>query len=314
MLASFPNSGTTYTMQGFQRLSGHAAGSVYETEVSNALPYEQHPYKDVFFYRRMHLPVPHGDRIVLVKSHASQYSNPGAHEGKFPKSAFAAFLEKSPWSVPSSTNLWLRGLYCGHRARHGCATEHSVGGIIRLSRNPLDNVIARLHHRYKSSGVLNITLSSDDTAREVIADLITYLRWHHRANLVQNMLKHKKPMFLVDYEELSINPETYWQPIASITGLNLTHLRISEEASFINDHPTRRAGASFIPAYLQSMYSARPSLCSVLGELIDFYLDETKCLRTPTSPARKTIMNFFARRKEWNWIIGNGNSVNLWRA
>jgi hypothetical protein len=148
MLASFPNSGTTYTIRGFMRLFGTKAGTVYRKETPKGKTDEPGPptishqgflrhdrFGTVYLYSDMSK-MPVRNRSLLVKTHAGCYGH-GQRVCDF--------------------DVWRTKLFCGDRdvrlkstendTHPACpGNENRTAAVVRLWRNPFGNVIARLKY------------------------------------------------------------------------------------------------------------------------------------------------------------------------
>jgi Sulfotransferase domain len=149
LLMSFPNSGTSYTLKNTQLLSGKIVGTNYEAESKARRPlFEQAsdveeeegspaavlgPFIVNASFART--------RVVLTKTHCNM------------KPDFASF-ERSCRSVRKVVNRT--------SVEAGAYSIDRVSGAVHLIRNPLDNVVARMHHGInKYRGVLpNATLAT----------------------------------------------------------------------------------------------------------------------------------------------------------
>lgn len=199
ILTTFPNSGTSLTMRTVRQIVGNTC-----TEYGNEVKDATHGFTcgpGAFA---------HGDKgqvanlswRSLVKSHGVGYGG-----GVF----------KNP-------NLGARRLV-DHINMHYATTDGrwQVRGIIRLVRNPFDNLVARYHLTCRSN-TTNCPSDNATISREAFLkhpniandlDIYSYLWWHHRANY---LTKHW-PVVTLPYELVYTFPEIYIQTVLNVLGV-----------------------------------------------------------------------------------------------
>lgn len=128
-LATYPNSGTSYTMHLVQSVSKTAAATNYENEVrKRPLPrvYEEYPAP----FPLQDYPYPLPEKFVLVKTHCSGYMTPASSDYGMTSESFEQGCR--------TTRTWKQ-----------YPTEQ-VGKVVHIVRNPYDNIISNFHYDFNT--------------------------------------------------------------------------------------------------------------------------------------------------------------------
>merc|ERR1712224_270132 len=103
-----------------------------------------------------------------------------------------------------------------------CATAVAMDraiGILRVIRNPIDSLVARLHFGVKRGHLPNY--AEDDFNLyfpRLVKDIRVHMRWHKSGNARNVQL----PTEVLAYEDLLIDPQRYASDVARILGIRNT--------------------------------------------------------------------------------------------
>jgi Sulfotransferase domain len=284
LLMSFPNSGTSYTLKNAQLLSGKIVGTNYEAESKARRPlFEQAPDVEeegsltaVLGPFIVNASFARTD-VVLTKTHCNM------------KPDFASF-ERSCRSVRKVVNRT--------SVEAGAYSIDRVTGAVHLIRNPLDNVVARMHHGInKYRGVLpNATLDTFTNDRDGFhnwcrfldstfgririllpnatqsilpsipchSDFLHYIGWHNFA--LDFVRVHHLPYHVLHYEDYGSDFHATASQLLDFLGLEAA----GEPAPFV-------AGKSYLDFYddseMVAIYELLSRTCSPpLWKLVQWYL------------------------------------------
>jgi len=294
MVLSFPNSGTTYTMNTIQRLSGRG-GTVYKKEINqpvNASDLFAGLYGCVWTHRSsIFEKPPHFPGFLPVKTHGIDYGEigPTMMQSLTALSGQPVMLESDDWAQ--------RAFIAKEQRASGCKNHDRVAAILRLYRNPFDNLVARIHHSQKLKRGREFDLHSASSLRDLFADLVLYLVWHHRANKVHSKLRI--PVRTAFYDELFAFPVSFWNPILEMFGLDIGDIaqRLAAATEGVRPQNMSATHGHAMPVYMH-LFQQRPEVICSFARVIQAYLDQTECLSTDRLPRLDTLVN-------WTEIMGS---------
>jgi len=294
MVLSFPNSGTTYTMNTIRRLSGRG-GTVYKEEMNqpvNASDLFAGLYGCVWTDRSsIFEKPPHFPGFLPVKTHGTDYGEigPTMMQSLTALSGQPVMLESDDWAQ--------RAFIAQEQRKSGCKNHDRVAAILRLYRNPFDNLVARIHLSQKLKRGREFDLHSTSSLRDLFADLVLYLVWHHRANKVHSKLRI--PVRTAFYDELFAFPVSFWNPILEMFGLDIGDIaqRLAAATEGVRPQNMSATHGHAMPVYMH-LFQQRPEVICSFARVIQAYLDQTECLSTDRLPRLDTLVN-------WTEIMGS---------
>jgi len=243
LLLSYPNSGTSYTLQNTKVMTNRSTATNGGQEVAKRVPLlvnEDGGVAGPFIsWPSMDLPE---NKVVLTKSHCKNYCfscGPAVD-----LEDFAAACRSASWSEDGFQKITY--------------AADLVEKVVHLIRSPYDNAVSRLHHGithqkqlgYSDTLLRNITSSDHESAflswctyidskfasfvpstirnREDSAmllrvpchsDLIRYVMWHNHAIQMANDMK--LPVYALFYENYTTNFDTTVQELYSFLGYRI---------------------------------------------------------------------------------------------
>lgn len=214
-LLTYPNSGTSWTLQLVRIASGIRIHTEYEGELKNS---GGDPSRGVFAINNPNERMPEYHEPVLVKSHVSHYSYYDA-----------ATIRPGEFDLACQT--WARNLSTSY-ARH-----------VRLVRNPFDNIRARFHlyernHR-GNEGIADLSFS--EFARQ---DLRRYLVWHACCNRIAQ----SKPLLTVLYGNELTNCRFELSRILNFCGFDTTFQDVERA---VTQAPPKYVEENRVPSHLK---------------------------------------------------------------
>jgi len=207
---------------------------------------------------------------VLFKTHGKP--------GHYPYRQFAPAVEGNPLAT---------------HFRDAFGGEDEYAGVLRLVRNPFDNLASRFHHHckhpYKEDDCPGRVATRDLFLKSWAAthDICNYLHWHHRAQLV--MANATRPWTTLAYEAIYEAPERHDAALASIVSPGRDVIRDDDpracgpgdDGRATPRNVSRAANGLVLPTYLD-LFDV--STVRRLAWLINSYLHRSKRLTTPHLP------------------------------
>mgnify|MGYP003644095824 CR=1 FL=1 len=189
-LFTFPNSGTTWTLASTSIITKAPTATTYRTECKKCPVYPP----GILYPASGHKTPLAGNRNVwtLAKSHLNYYFN--CMNAISPVTQLLASTE-SPPSPLVFTSLVSKLVY-------------TVPGIVRLVRNPFDNIVGRVKHHFEDLSPDNRTDVREEYAALLECffehDLVSYLSWHYLLEMYA--MRSKTPMLTISYDRLIEDP------------------------------------------------------------------------------------------------------------
>mmetsp|Transcript_136328 Transcript_136328/g.436251 ORF Transcript_136328/g.436251 Transcript_136328/m.436251 type:complete len:416 (+) Transcript_136328:104-1351(+) len=317
MVLSFPNSGTSYTMEWIRRLSGRG-GTVYKKDL-NPLVNTSGRFAGVYgwtvYKEEMNPPVNASDLFAglygcVWADPTSIFEKPPHFPGFLPvKTHGTGYGEIGPTMMQSLTALsgqpvmlesedWVQQAFTAREHRQsGCKNHDRVAAVLRLYRNPFDNLVARIHFSQANKRGREFDLHSNSSLRDLFADLVLYLVWHHRANKVHSKLRI--PVRTAFYDELFAFPVSFWNPILEMFGMDIGDMaqRLAAAMEGVRPQNMSATHGHAMPVYMH-LFQQRPEVICSFARVIQAYLDQTECLSTDRLPRLDTLVN-------WTEIMGS---------
>ncbi|CAM9720115.1 unnamed protein product, partial [Phaeothamnion confervicola] len=227
VLATFPNSGTSFTLRATQEATEHAVYTCYEHEV-------MHTHEDNAQLQQL-CGFDAGHELGMC-----QLTNAARGELRMRARLHGAMpppMEGGPPTPPPGKGALIKshvadfgtGVFCGadgveryRRALAQGANGHELEryGVLRLFRNPFDNMVARYHLLTNTEQLKGVNAHKAgflaDNGHIPKRDIYTYLYWHLNANVVLRELG--MPVALLTYEDIYEDPVAYLRAVVSMLG------------------------------------------------------------------------------------------------
>lgn len=266
LFTTFPNSGTSVSMDFIRVLSGHMC-SEYKNEAK--------------MWAKMR------DALVIgvPNSAFGRRSNSSRHPIRFVCKTHVVDYWITRHSAPPVSVIAAEVALK--------ATFRDVAGVFGLYRNPWDNAIARSHHECNSKSRAHRAQARCDKSKKewrkyflgefLPKDTCMYLRWHHRRHCIFQAL----PLALHDYDDIYYGGERYIEDLAVLTGINDRH-KINETVEYMKGSRIQRLPRAIVttakgspvmaPMYLNEY---TPDAIRKVGKAIDYYIEASEGLQCP---------------------------------